>query len=38
MTGFPEAGTSTEFGHGELFAGPGSLFPFVVHNKGPDRI
>jgi hypothetical protein len=39
MAGFPKTGTYTEIGHGgELRAGPGSLFPFVLHNKGSGRI
>jgi len=38
MTGFPKTGTDTEIGHGsDESAGRGSLFPFVMHNKGPDR-
>jgi hypothetical protein len=39
MAGFPEAGTRIEIGHNlERLAGPGSLFPFVLHIKGPGRI
>jgi hypothetical protein len=38
MAGFPETGTHTEIGHSSKWlAGPGSLFPFEVHNKGPVR-
>jgi hypothetical protein len=39
MAGFPKAGAFTEIGRwGESLAGPGSLFPFVTHNKGPGRM
>jgi hypothetical protein len=39
MTGFPKTGKNTEIGHGsDQKRRRGSLFPFVVHNKGPDRI
>jgi hypothetical protein len=38
MAGFPRAGKYTEIGHRFLWlAGPGSLSPFVMHHKGPDR-
>jgi hypothetical protein len=39
MTGFPKTGRNTEIGHGsDERRRRGSLFTFVVHNKGPDRI
>ena len=38
MAGFPEAGNRAEIGHDhEELAGPVSLFPCVIHNKGPGR-
>ena len=37
MAGFPKDRESIEIGHFLSLAGPGSLSPYVVLNKGPDR-